>query len=74
MVSEYPCAVAASSHSAWLPTHAHPLLSVHNPDVRASNSVAALAPRTPEAAAHAASQTAAVATARLRILLYDTVL
>ena len=29
--------MAASSHSAWLPTHAHPLLSVHNPDVRASN-------------------------------------
>ena len=63
MVSEYPCAVAASSHSAWLPTHAHPLLSVHNPDVRASNPFAALAPRTPEAAAHAASQTAAVAAA-----------
>ena len=57
VVSEYPCAVAASSHSAWLPTHAHPLLSVHNPDVRASNSVAALAPRTAEAAAQAASQT-----------------
>ena len=37
VVSEHPCAVAASSHSAWLPTHAPPLLSVHNPDVRASN-------------------------------------
>ena len=37
MVCEYPCAVAASSHSAWLPTHAHPLLSVQRPDVRASN-------------------------------------
>ena len=57
MVSEYPCALAASSHSALLPTHAHPLLSVHNPDVRASISVAALAPRTAEAAAQAASQT-----------------
>jgi hypothetical protein len=34
---------------------------VHNPDVRVSNSFAALAPRTPEAAAHAASQTAVVA-------------
>ena len=43
VVSEYPCAVAASSHSAWLPTHAHPLLSVHNPDVRASNPFAAFA-------------------------------
>ena len=62
VVCDHPCAVAASSHSAWLPTHAHPLLSVHNPDVRASNTVAAsLAPRTPEAAAHAASQTAVVA-------------
>ena len=69
VVSEYPCAVAASSHSAWLPTHAHPLLSVHNPDVRASNPFAALAPRTPEAAAHAASQTAAVAAALHNILL-----
>ena len=29
--------MAASSHSAWLPTHAHPLLSVQRPDVRASN-------------------------------------
>ena len=66
--------MAASSHSAWLPTHAHPLLSVHNPDLRASNLDIALTPRTPEAAAQAASQTAAVATARLRILLYDTVL
>ena len=65
VVSEFPFALAASSHSAWLPTHAHPLLSVHNPDVRASNPFAALAPRTPEAAAHAASQTAAVAAARL---------
>ena len=37
VVSEYPCAVAASSHSDTLPTHAPPLLSVHNPDVRASN-------------------------------------
>ena len=35
--------MAASSHSAWLPTHAHPLLSVHNPDVRASNPFAAFA-------------------------------
>ena len=35
--------MAASSHSAWLPTHAPPLLSVHNPDVRASNPVAAFA-------------------------------
>ena len=52
---EYPCAVAASSHSAWLPTHAPPLLSVQRPDVRASNPFAALAPRTPEAAAHAVS-------------------
>ena len=43
MVSDHPCAVAASSHSAWLPTHAPPLLSVHNPDVRASNPVAAFA-------------------------------
>ena len=43
MVCEYPCALAASSHSAWLPTHAHPLLSVHNPDVRASNPFAAFA-------------------------------
>ena len=43
VVSEYPCALAASSHSAWLPTHAHPLLSVHNPDVRASNPLAGLA-------------------------------
>ena len=43
VVSEYPCAVAASSHSAWLPTHAPPLLSVHNPDVRASNPFAAFA-------------------------------
>jgi hypothetical protein len=41
---------------------------VHNPDVRASNTVAALAPRTPEAAAQAASQTAAVvAAARLKL-------
>ena len=43
VVSDHPCALAASSHSAWLPTHAPPLLSVHNPDVRASNSVAAFA-------------------------------
>ena len=43
VVSGHPCAVAASSHSAWLPTHAHPLLSVHNPDVRASNPFAAFA-------------------------------
>ena len=43
VVSEYPCAVAASSHSAWLPTHAHPLLSVQRPDVRASNPFAAFA-------------------------------
>ena len=43
VVCEYPCAVAASSHSAWLPTHAHPLLSVHNPDVRASNTFSAFA-------------------------------
>ena len=43
VVCEYPCALAASSHSAWLPTHAPPLLSVHNPDVRASNPVAAFA-------------------------------
>ena len=35
--------MAASSHSAWLPTHAPPLLSVHNPDVRASNPFAAFA-------------------------------
>ena len=63
VVSDHPCAPAASSHSAWLPTHAPPLLSVHNPDVRASNPFAALAPRTPEAAAHAASQTAALVAA-----------
>jgi hypothetical protein len=63
VVSAHPFAVAASSHSAPLPTHAHPLLSVPRPDVRASNPLAALAPRTPEAAAHAASQTAAVAAA-----------
>ena len=37
VVSPHPNALAPSSHSAWLPTHAHPLLSVHNPDVRASN-------------------------------------
>ena len=43
MVCEYPFALAASSHSAWLPTHAPPLLSVHNPDVRASNTVSAFA-------------------------------
>ena len=42
VVSEYPCAVAASSHSAWLPTHAHPLLSVQYPDVRVSNSVSSI--------------------------------
>jgi len=42
---------------------------VHNPDVRASNPFAALAPRTPEAAAQAASQTAAAAAALLRALL-----
>ena len=42
-VSGHPFALAASSHSAWLPTHAHPLLSVHNPDVRASKTVAGLA-------------------------------
>ena len=35
VVSDHPCAVAPSSHSAWLPTHAPPLSSVHNPDVRA---------------------------------------
>ena len=35
--------MAASSHSAPLPTHAPPLLSVHNPDVRASNPFAAFA-------------------------------
>ena len=69
VVSAHPCAVAASSHSATLPTHAHPLLSVHDPDVRASNSLAALAPRTLEAAAQAASQTAAAAAALLRALL-----
>ena len=69
MVSDHPFAVAASSHSAPLPTHAPPLSSVQNPDVRASNTVAALAPRTPEAAAQAASQTAAAAAALLRALL-----
>ena len=35
--------MAASSHSALFPTHAPPLLSVHNPDVRASNPFAAFA-------------------------------
>ena len=71
MVSSYPCALAASSHSAPLPTHAHPLLSVHNPDVRASNPFAALAPRTPEAAAQAASQTvvAMVVRAPVRVVV-----
>ena len=65
-MSQNPNPLAPSSHSASLPTHAHPLLSVQNPDVRASNPFAALAPRTPEAAAHAVSQTvAAVAAARL---------
>jgi hypothetical protein len=37
---------------------------VHNPDVRASNSVTALTPRTPEAAAHAASHTAVAVVVR----------
>ena len=37
VVSPHPNALAPSSHSASLPTHAHPLLSVQNPDVRASN-------------------------------------
>ena len=69
VVCEYPCALFASSHSAPLPTHAHPLLSVHNPDVRASNLDIALTPRTPEAAAQAASQTAAAAAVLLRALL-----
>ena len=67
-VSGHPFALAASSHSAWLQTHAPPLLSVQRPDVRASNTFAALAPRTSEAAAQAASQTAAVvAAARLKL-------
>ena len=43
MVSVHPSALAASSHSAPLPTHAHPLLSVQRPDVRASNPFAAFA-------------------------------
>ena len=43
VVCGHPSALAASSHSAWLPTHASPLLSVHNPDVRASNPFAAFA-------------------------------
>ena len=42
-MSAHPNAVAPSSHSAWLPTHAPPLSSVHNPDVRASNTVFAFA-------------------------------
>ena len=43
MVSPHPNALAPSSHSASLPAHAHPLLSVQNPDVRASNTIAAFA-------------------------------
>ena len=65
VVSLHPNALAPSSHSALLPTRAHPLLSVHLPDVRASNPFAALAPRTPEAAAHAARQTVAAVAAAL---------
>jgi hypothetical protein len=42
---------------------------VQRPDVSASNPFAALAPRTPEAAAQAASQTAAAAAVLLRALL-----
>ena len=65
-IPPHPNAVAPSSHSASLPAHAPPISSVQNPDVRATNTFAALAPRTPEAAAHAVSQTvAAVAAARL---------
>ena len=37
VVSPQLNALAPFSHSAWLPTHAHPLLSVQYPDVRVSN-------------------------------------
>ena len=43
VVSPHPNALAPSSHSALLPAHAPPLLSVQNPDVRASNTFAAFA-------------------------------
>ena len=43
VVSPHPNTLAPSSHSAWLPTHAHPILSVQRPDVRASNPFAAFA-------------------------------
>ena len=43
VMSGHPFALAASSHSASFPTHAPPLSSVHNPDVRAWNPVAAVA-------------------------------
>ena len=39
----HPNALAPSSHSASLQAHAHPLSSVQNPDVRASNPFAAFA-------------------------------
>ena len=42
-MSPHPNALAPSSHSATLLTHAHPLSSVQNPDVRASNPIAAFA-------------------------------
>ena len=58
MVSDHPCAVAASSHSAWLPTRAPPLSSVQNPDVRASNPFADLQSSAPVAAAVLAAQAA----------------
>ena len=42
-MSPHPNALAPSSHSAWLPTHAPPLLSVQRPDVRASKTFVAFA-------------------------------
>ena len=57
VVSPQPTALAASSHSASLPTHPPPLLSVHRPDVRASNTLSGVAVGR-NAAAHMASAVA----------------